>query len=418
MERAIIAAAHPKGASKDFVQQRLNELDGLVTAAGGLVVGQFVQARDNPQSGLGSGAQAELGLLLVELEASLVVFEGELSAGTLNAMQKAVGSAARVVDRTQIILDIFARRARTREGRVQVELAQYRYLEPRLKGRQGYSRQGGGIGTRGPGETRLELDRRLIRKRIRELSSELEAIETQRSGRRQRRRRTEVPLVALAGYTNVGKSTLFSAMTNRPQEAADALFVTLDSTVRRMLVPGFGPSLVADTVGFVDRLPHELVAAFRSTLAEIRDADVIVDVVSANPRFPVTVAEQIRVIRETTRDLGGPSVPHVLAYSQWDLLGTSTAPVLQPGELAVSGLTGDGLGSLKGALASQLGRLYRQQRLQLGWNEADAWKVIYREFQVLSQNDLSYGAELTVRGPERAFFLLDQARRAGLRPST
>ena len=409
MERAIAIAVHAKRVSPRTANLRLAELSGLVAASGGLVVDTFTQARDNPELGLGRGAADQLCELMAARGATLAVLDQEFRPSVELALQNALGDGVRVLDRTQVILDIFANRARTREARVQVGLAQYEYLEPRLRGRGGLSRLGGGIGTRGPGETRLELDRRIIRRRMAELKHELGLIEKQRNNRRERRGRTELPLIALAGYTNVGKSTLFASLTHRDQQAADALFVTLDSTVRRIMVPGFGPALIADTVGFVDNLPPGLVAAFRSTLAEIRDADLIVDVVSGDSDFPVSPGEQMRVVREATASLGCDSTPRLTVISQADR-GWPRALAHQLGALLVSGLTGHGMDDLWRGLSGKLAHLYRQDTVQIGWEESQAWRVVYGEFQILSRHDDEAGARLVLLGPERAFWLLGRVR--------
>lgn len=406
MERAIMVAVFPKGRSRSVVDRQLDELQGLIFAAGGEVVGSIAQAREVPEAGLGRGALQSLAVEASDKQATLIVFDQELSASTLNTVQRAVGQQVRVVDRTELILDIFARRASSREGRVQVELAQYRYMEPRVRGGTALSRQGGGIGTRGPGETRLEMDRRIMRRRIRELSEELAQVERQRRERRQRRQRTEIPVVAFVGYTNVGKSTLYSLLTHREQATGNALFVTLDSTVRRMLVPDFGPVLVSDTVGFVDRLPHGLVAAFRSTLAEVRDADVLVEVVSADPSFPVSPREQARVIEETVAGLGAKSKPVVRVYSQADLAVSRDG--FDDGVL-VSSLTSEGVPEFLSRLSQSLSRLYRQEEVRIPWEAAKAWRVVYGEFTIVSRDDQGDVSSLVLRGPERAFWLLHRA---------
>lgn len=410
MERAIAVAVHPKGMPSDTVARRLTEVSGLIQACGGVVVGTFSQARDVPAAGLGRGAIERLRDLMALQGASLAVLDEEFRPGVGREIEHVLGDNFRVIDRTQVILDIFANRARTREARVQVELAQYEYLEPRLKGHQGFSRLGGGIGTRGPGETRLEADRRVTRRRVADLKQELTLIEQQRGRRRQRRGRTELPLVALAGYTNVGKSTLFASLTHQPQTTADALFVTLDSTVRRILVRGFGPALIADTVGFVDRLPPGLVAAFRSTLAEIRDADLILEVVSGDPAFGVSPEEQLRVVREATNSLGCGRTPRLIVLSQSDRSPGMRSLRAQLGGVAVSGLTGDGLDSLSAAMAVQLARRYHEGAVYLRWTDSHAWQTVYSEFEILTRRDDPDGAELVLRGSDRAYWLLARAR--------
>lgn len=396
--------------------RELTELQGLVEAAGVESAGWISQARDIPESGLGQGALQDLIQAVEESGADLVVFNQEMRPRQLLTVQREIGERAQVVDRTQIILDIFARRASSREGRLQVELAQYQYLEPRLRGMRVLSRPGGGVGTRGPGETQLELDRRRIHHRIHALSEELARVEAERRGRRVRRRRTELPLITLVGYTNVGKSTLFSLLTHRPQEAENALFVTLDPTVRRLMVPGFGPALVSDTVGFVDRLPHELVAAFRSTLDEVRDADVIVEVVSADPDFPVPPLEQMAVVDKTLARLEATSIRRVRVWSQWDRVAPGTA--LPTDGVCVSRDSKIGLEPLLAALGSALAPLVREETVRVAWHDQETWKVIWREFVVRERSDGPDGAELRLRGTERAFHLLAHAGKKGPRHRT
>lgn len=403
-ERTVLVSVYPKGTAGEVVDARLRELSGLVDAAGGEVVGVLTQAREQPDGGLGRGALDHLVETVREHEAGLVVFDQELKPSVLAAVQHAVEPAAQVLDRTQVILDIFANRAHSREGRVQVELAQLKYLEPRLRGMRSLSRLGGGIGTRGPGETYLEMDRRKLHQRIVDLSREFDKVERQREERRQRRSRTELPLITLVGYTNVGKSTLYSRLTRRPQTAENALFVTLDPTVRRIVLPEFGPALVSDTVGFVDRLPHHLVAAFRSTLVEVRDADLIVEVVSADPEFPVGIAEQAHVIDQTIRELGVETTARLRVYSQYDRVPAGT-PV--PGDgLPVSSVSGHGLEALEAVLAARLAQQQREETVEIRWDQKRAWDVLYREFVIVNRRDHDEGALLVVRGSDRAFYLL------------
>lgn len=408
MERAVIAAVYPKGTSDTLIKGQLQELSGLLFQAGAQVMGTLTQARLSPGSGLGRGALEELRAMVRNLDASLVVFDRSFSAGKLAEVQQFLGGAVRVIDRTQVILDIFAGRAKSREARVQVALAQYRYLEPLLKGRGGFSRQRGGIGTRGPGETRLELDRRVIRQRIKHLSHQLDQIEQQRHSQRRRRGRSDLPLIALVGYTNVGKSTLFSLLTHRSQPAQDAMFSTLDSTVRRLLIPGFGFALLADTVGFVDRLPHDLVAAFRSTLAEVKSADLLLEVVSGDPEFPVSMADQQEVIAGTLRDLGADHIARVVAVSQSDraLLGQKG---LRNVGIPVSALVPFGIDTLIKGIGSAIQDLYRDATVQVPWEAHEAWRVIFREFVIVERKDHLNGVDLRIRGPESAFFLLRQS---------
>jgi len=279
-ERAALVGLF-SGTTRQFdPEHSLDELAGLASAAGAAVVLRVLQDRPKPDPAtfLGSGKVATLARSCEELDADVVIFDNELSPAQLRNLEKALDR--KVLDRTQLILDIFARRARTREGKLQVELAQLKYLLPRLVGAStALSRLGGGIGTRGPGETKLETDRRRIRHRISVLSKEIDLIRRRRQQSRERRHKAAVPIVALVGYTNAGKTTLFNTLTGDAAVASDALFVTLDPLVRKVRLPDRRELLVSDTVGFIERLPHSLVAAFRATLEELTDADLLVQVV-------------------------------------------------------------------------------------------------------------------------------------------
>src|SRR5688572_4461153 len=280
VERAALVGLVTGGARRIDAEHSLEELAGLADAAGARVVLRVLQDRPKPDPAtfLGSGKVDVLAQAAAEADADVIIFDNELSPAQLRELNKRLDR--KVVDRTQLILDIFARRARTREGKLQVELAQLKYLLPRLVGSsEALSRLGGGIGTRGPGETKLETDRRRIRHRISMLSDEIDTIRRRRTQLRDRRQKSAVPTVALVGYTNAGKTTLFNLLTGGEAVASDALFVTLDPLVRKVKLPDRRELLVSDTVGFIERLPHSLVAAFRATLEEVAGADLLLHVI-------------------------------------------------------------------------------------------------------------------------------------------
>lgn len=357
IEKAILVGVKlRKGASIDFASS-LEELKSLTEAAGGEVIATLVQVQDRPNAAtfIGKGKVEELNHLAAEMQPDLVIFDSELTPVQLRNLEQAVD--VRVIDRTMLILDIFGQRARSREGLLQVELATLEYRLPRLTGKGAeMSRLGGGIGARGAGEQKLELDRRRIRSRIRDLKKQMEKLETTRQLHRKRRQRVGVKTVSLVGYTNAGKSSLFNMICqgshrsgNKQVEAGERLFQTLDTTTRKIMLPSGQEVLITDTVGFIQNLPHHLVAAFRSTLEEAVDADLllhIVDVADANHMDKLSVVEHVLV------ELGADPEKIMTVFNKADQM--ESLPAGEKTALFVSAHTGMGIDQLLGRIADRL----------------------------------------------------------------
>jgi GTP-binding protein HflX len=361
-ERAVLVGVALKGrrAARWDLKDSLAELAQLVASAGAEVVGQVTQSLDRTTFAyLGKGKLEELVQLQEELGYTLAVFNDELTPTQQRNVENAV--KVKVLDRSAVILDIFARRARTSEGVLQVELAQHEYLLPRLVGQWSHlERLGGGIGTRGPGETQLETDRRIVRERIVRLKRELEAVRRHRTRYRGRRKAAGVPVVSLVGYTNAGKSTLFNALVQAGVAVEDRPFSTLDPVTRRVSLPGGSAALLTDTVGFINKLPHTLVAAFRATLEELGEADLLLHVVDISHR---NAREHIQTVEDTLKDLGLTEKPKMLVLNKIDLLvdDEGVPPPIPPtlegvasDGIVVSAARGWGLDSLRQALEDRL----------------------------------------------------------------
>ncbi|MCL4517509.1 MAG: GTPase HflX [Firmicutes bacterium] len=397
MEKAILVGIQGAGYPGQDAFLSIAELAELARTAGAQVVAEVVQKRDNPDPAfyVGEGKAREIHLLQHQTDATLVVCDDELTGVQKRNLEEQVG--VRVIDRTQLILDIFARRARTREGKLQVELAQLEYLLPRLIG-QGrvLSRLGGGIGTRGPGETKLEVDRRRIRRRIAALRRGIEEVRAQRDLQRKHRRQAGLPLVSLVGYTNAGKSTLFNALTDAGVLAEDRLFATLDPTIRRIALPSGQPVLLSDTVGFIRKLPHELVAAFRATLEEVVEADLLLHVVDASQPEMLAQVEAVQVV---LGEIGAGGKRTILVLNKIDLLGNmlevaarrkSVSGYSDGGCVAVSALYGSGFDELLQKVEAQFRELRRPVTLHLPYREAGLLAMVHADGKVLEEE---YGGD-------------------------
>lgn len=355
----------------------LDELEELAETAGAEVVGRMSQKRDKPDSGtfLGSGRLEELGDFCKNNEVDLVIADSELAPAQLWNIEKATD--VRVIDRTTLILDIFAERARSNEGKLQVELAQLRYSLPRLMG-QGtkLSRLGGGIGTRGPGETKLESDRRHIRRRIKALEDEFDALEKRRSLARARREKDGVETVVIVGYTNAGKSTLMNTLTEAGVLAQDKLFATLDPTSRALVLPDGRRVMLIDTVGFIRRLPHHLVEAFKSTLEEAVCAKVILNVCDASDP---ECAEHLKVTNDLLEELGCSGKPIIPVFNKCDLPQADEAAMRLPGAVNISALEGKGLDELLDAVARALPPTRAKAKLLIPYSDGAAAAALRKD---------------------------------------
>ena len=370
--------------------QTLEELDALLETAGGFCTAKVLQNRHapDPHSFIGEGKAQEVRMLCEATESTMVVFDNELSPGHIRALEDILGVT--VLDRSALILDIFAQRAKTKEGRLQVELAQYKYLLPRLSGMgKSLSRQGGGIGTRGPGETKLESDRRHIRERIARLETELAQVRQVRGVQRQRRMKNSVPVVAIVGYTNAGKSTLLNKLPDAGIPANNRLFDTLDTTSRQLKVSDNLEVVLSDTVGFIAKLPHHLVDAFRATLEELEYADLLLHVIdSADPDRE----EHIAVVEKLIHKLAKADTPVLRCYNKADLVAATEIPV---GEdvVRISAATGMGMEDLLQAIEKALDSGRHHILVRLPYSMGGMLDMLHKNAQVLS---VEYGEGIDV----------------------
>lgn len=385
-ERIVVVGVVFDGVSPSEVEEDLDELEQLVATAGADVVARTVQRRDEPDPAMfiGKGKARELHELAEHHDADTVVFDEELTPAQQRNLEHALGRTA--IDRTAVILDIFAQNARSQEGKVQVELALLRYRLPRLRARgHSLSQQAGGIGTRGPGETKLEVDRRRLLTRISRLEGELRQVAGTRSTQGRARKRSRQRLVTLVGYTNAGKSTLLNKLTDAGTLVEDSLFSTLDAKTRRLALPGGETILVSDTVGFVRKLPHQLVEAFRPTLEVVRDADLLVHVVDGSSIDP---DKQIEAVRTVLDEIGADRVPELLVVNKTDKASPSQVfAEAHPDAVAVSAATGEGIGGLLQSIGDRLRGADRVVELVVPYGRGDVLAAVHREGEVVETRD-------------------------------
>ncbi|MGP3923805.1 GTPase HflX [Streptomyces sp. 8N616] len=425
LERVVLVGVWTSGTAQD-ADNSLAELAALAETAGALVLEGVIQRRDKPDPAtyIGSGKAQELRDIVLETGADTVVCDGELTPGQLIHLEDVV--KVKVVDRTALILDIFAQHAKSREGKAQVSLAQMQYMLPRLRGwGQSLSRQmggggssgssGGGMATRGPGETKIETDRRRIREKMAKMRREIAEMKTGRDVKRQERRRNKVPSVAIAGYTNAGKSSLLNRLTGAGVLVENALFATLDPTVRRAETPSGRLYTLADTVGFVRHLPHHLVEAFRSTMEEVGDADLILHVVDGSHPDP---EEQLAAVREVIRDVGAVDVPEIVVINKAD---TTDPLVLQrllrmeKHAIAVSARTGRGIDVLRGLIDAQLPRPRIEVEVLVPYTHGKLVSRAHADGEVISEEHTPEGTLLKARVHEELAAELQPYALAGRR---
>lgn len=399
-ERVILVAV--RKSDRENTEQSLDELCELASTAGAVTVARVIQNLDNfnPATYIGKGKIDEIKELIIEYDATGIICDDELSPAQMNNLSDAL--EIKVMDRTLLILDIFAARANTNEGKIQVELAQLRYRSSRLSGLgNALSRLGGGIGTRGPGETKLEMDRRIIHERIGQLKHELEAVVTHRELTRSQRSRSNIPVVAIVGYTNAGKSTLLNTLTGAGILAENKLFATLDPTTRGLELESGQQILLTDTVGFISKLPHHLVEAFKSTLEEAVYADIILHVVDAsNPAMD----SQMYVVYDTLEKLGAGDKPIITAFNKIEIAGNKVLKDFKADKTVnISALHGDGLTELKDTIEAVLreSKIYIEKTYS--YTEASKISLIRKYGQLISEEYVAEGIEVKAYVPTEIY---------------
>jgi GTP-binding protein HflX len=408
LEKVVLIGVWTDG-DFDQTQRSLAELAQLAETAGSQVLDVLVQRRDRPDPAtyIGSGKLQELHQIVMATGADTVICNGELSPSQLSKMEKVV--KVKVIDRTWLILDIFAQHARSREGKAQVSLAQMQYMLPRLRGwGDALSRQSGGIGTRGPGETKLESDRRRIGKSMSKLRREIKEMGVARTTQRAQRRRSNVPSVAIAGYTNAGKSSLLNRLTDAGVLVENALFATLDPTVRQAKTPDGREFTLSDTVGFVRDLPHQLVEAFRSTLEEVAASDLILHVVDGSDPDP---EGQLSAVRKVLADIDAHNIPELVVINKADAADPFVIDRIKLHEknsIAISALTGQGIAELVALIESQLPHPQIDIKATIPYDRGDLLARAYREGNVLSRTDTESGTVIIAKIPHALANLLEE----------
>lgn len=395
-ERIVLVGVTRDGDDPAETEQSLDELALLVDTAGADAIERVHQRRGSPDPAtyVGSGKAREIKEIAERIDCDTVVFDDELTPAQQFNLEKLLGRTA--LDRTAVILDIFAQNASTLEGKAQVELAQLRYRLPRLRGAgRRLSQQGAGIGTRGPGETQLEVDRRRLVRRIHKLEADLRKVESHRATQAKARTRTRNRAVALVGYTNAGKSSLLNRLTDADVLVEDRLFATLDATTRRLALPGGETVYATDTVGFVRKLPHQLVTAFKTTLDVVRDADLLVHVVDGSGPDP---EGSIDAVRDVLAEIGAGEVPELLVFNKADRGdGAERSARRHEGSVAVSARTGHNLELLLATIGDRLRSMTELAELLVPWERGDVLASVHREGQVLSESPEETGMRLTAR---------------------
>lgn len=397
-ERIVLVGVTLGGHTDEDTEEGLDELSLLVDTAGADEAARLTQRRDTPDSAfyIGKGKVEELKEVCLAIDADTVVFDNELTPGQQYNLERVLGRTA--LDRTAVILDIFAQNAHTQEGKAQVELAMLRYRLPRLRrgAKAGLSQQGGGIGTRGPGETRLETDRRRIMRRIEKLEQDLKGLSRTRHTQRKSRGRSGLASVVIVGYTNAGKSTLLNSLTQAGVLVENRLFATLDPTTRRLALPGGEPVLVTDTVGFIRQLPHGLIESFKSTLEVAAEADLLVHVVDGSATHP---EEQMTAVREVLAEIGADQVPEFIVFNKADKLEDFGAQLVEAhhGAVAVSALQNQGLDVLLRKLADRMRSITQVTDLVVPFERGDILASIHREGEVVLSQDHPDGMHIRAR---------------------